>query len=163
MRLWFQWSHLSRIKRNLKCFLCAGGDLGYFSECCYTKTYLCMNSHVTPVSYSHTVSIWSSLSGQVRLTLRFSRYLSFLRTITSVLLEEVLSLFLLVVVACRIATAWFFLLSWVGECLLSHWGPFVTLQKLPHCTLQGPVPGCERLLWFSLFLTLLTSSNSRCT
>ena len=54
-------------------------------------------------------------------------------------------------------------LSWVGECLLSHWGPFVTLQKLPHCTLQGPVPGCERLLWFSLFLTLLTSSSSRCT
>ena len=137
--------------------------LGYFSECCHTKTYLCMNSHVTPVSYSHAVSIWSSHPGRIRLTLRFSRYLCFLRTVTSVLLEKVLSLF----VGCRCLWGCYSLilpaLSWVGECLLSLWGLFVTLQKLPHCTLQVPVPGCEGLFWFSLFLTLLTSSNSRCT
>ena len=101
------WAGLREIS-NVFCVLEVTWDI---SVNAVTQTY--MNSHITPVSYSHTVSIWSNFPGQVRLTLRFSRYLCFLRTITSILLEEVLSLFLLVVVAYRVATAWFFLSSLV--------------------------------------------------
>lgn len=81
------WAGLREIS-NVFCVLEVTWDI---SVNAVTQTY--MNSHITPVSYSHTVSIWSNFPGQVRLTLRFSRYLCFLRTITSILLEEVLSLF----------------------------------------------------------------------
>lgn len=149
---------MSRIKRNLKCFLCTGGDLGYFSECCYTDIQ--EQSYHSSVLFSHCQYLEQfSWTGKT-----YTKILKiFVFSENDNICPPRRGLEPLFVGCCCLSGCYCLILpvfSWVGECLLSYWGPFVTPQKLSHCTLQGPVPGCERLLRFSLFLTLLTSANS---